>query len=53
MSGTLTRTVLAGGRIFPAGTARADAPEVPDGPWWSEPSEPEPEQRTTRRTKKG
>ena len=49
----LTRTVLAGGRIFPAGTARADAPEVPDGPWWSEPeSTPDPEQRATR-TKKG
>lgn len=48
----LLLTVLAGGRIFPAGTARADAPEVPDGPWWSE-VKAEPEQRATRRTKKG
>ena len=36
MAATLTRAVLAGGRVFPAGTTRDDAKGVPDGDWWSD-----------------
>ncbi len=37
MSAVLNRAVLAGGRIFPAGTVReGDAADlIPDGDWWT------------------
>lgn len=41
MAAKLTEQVVHGGVIYAAGTARADAQDVPDGPWWSEPVEPE------------
>ena len=53
MSRHLTETVLAGGRILPAGTSEAEALGVPDGPWWSESTKPEPEAtRKPRATRK-
>ena len=41
MTAHLTQAVLAGGRAFPAGTARqgSAAEVIPDGPWWSGPAE--------------
>ncbi|MEL4357040.1 MULTISPECIES: hypothetical protein [unclassified Luteococcus] len=33
----LIEQVVHGGVIYAAGTARADAQDVPTGPWWSEP----------------
>lgn len=41
MTAHLTQAVLAGGRAFPAGTARQGpaAEVIPDGPWWSGPAD--------------
>lgn len=38
----LTKDVLAGGRVFPAGTSREDdaADVIPDGPWWDSQESP-------------
>ena len=38
MSGVLAYPVLAGGEVWPEGTARSDrgAGAIPDGPWWSD-----------------
>jgi hypothetical protein len=48
MSRHLTETVLAGGRILPAGASESEALGVPDGPWWSESTKPEPEATTPK-----
>jgi hypothetical protein len=53
MSRHLTETVLVGGRILPAGTPEADAPDVPDGPWWSESTKPEPASKPRAARKRG
>lgn len=38
MSGVLAYPVLAGGEVWPEGTARSDrgTGAIPDGPWWSD-----------------
>jgi hypothetical protein len=41
VSGRLTETVIAGGVIYLAGTARSETKDVPAGPWWSDGGEPE------------
>ena len=43
MAATLTRAVVAGGQVFPAGTPRTGhAAEVVTGPWWSDSGEDAP-----------